>query len=157
MCFPIICSGLVIGYALSYFKSFTIPGQRVLYLEDLYVRQTHRNNRVGVRLLETVELFARESGCFRLELQVLRWNPATSLYKRSGALNLTESDGWHQYRITGDALATLAKWTIEINERKFLLHKESFVLSVWFESKWLRMELIQKFVSLIIHPFDRTI
>lgn len=104
-----IFSGEVIGFALSYFKSYTIPGSRVLYMEDLYVRSSHRNKGVGTKLFDIVELFARESGCCRLEFQVLRWNPATTLYKRMQAVDLTESDGWHQYRLTGDALTTLAK------------------------------------------------
>lgn len=78
-------------------------------MEDFFIRQSHRNAGVGTKLFGFVEQFARESGCCRLELQVLRWNPAVSLYKRMGALDLTATDGWHQFRLTGDALAELAK------------------------------------------------
>lgn len=105
----IIFSSRVIGYALSYFKSYNNPGSRVLHLEDLYVREPHRSNGVDIKLLETVELFARESGCSWLLHQIMRWNPDVSLYKQIGAVDITATDGWHQFRVTGQTLVELAK------------------------------------------------
>lgn len=101
-------SGPVIGYSLCYFKGYDIDGSRVLYMEDVYVRQAYRSGGIGEQLIAFVESYARSQGCCRLEFQVLRWNPAARLYRRIGAVDLTESDGWHQYRVAGDALVALA-------------------------------------------------
>lgn len=96
------------GFALCYFKSYTIPNGRTLYMEDLYVRAAHRSHGLGRQLVEHVQQFGRANGCYQLEFQVMRWNPAVAFYERLGAVDMTASRGWHQFRVHGDALRALA-------------------------------------------------
>ena len=95
------------GFAL-YFHNFSTwlckPG---LYLEDLYVRPEHRGSGVGRALMSHVADVAVRRGCVRLEWAVLRWNtPAIGFYERIGAQHLDE---WEGFRLTGGALAELAR------------------------------------------------
>jgi len=48
-----------------------------------------------------------------LDFAVLNWNPAQGFYKAKGAVNITEQEGWHHYRLDREALAKLA---LEVNK-----------------------------------------
>jgi len=48
-----------------------------------------------------------------LDFAVLNWNPAQDFYKAKGAVNITEREGWHHYRLDRGALAKLA---LEVNK-----------------------------------------
>lgn len=87
-----------IGYALCYYYYSTWEGKS-LFLEDLYVRPASRKSGVGKKLFNTVEKFAKDDGCLRLDFQVLNWNPAIGFYERLGAINLTAAEGWQIYRV----------------------------------------------------------
>lgn len=97
---------LVVGMAL-YYRSFsTWTGRVGIYLEDLYVRPTHRGSGVGKALLASLARIAVDDGCARLEWSVLDWNePAIAFYQSIGAL---EMDEWVRYRLAGSALAQFA-------------------------------------------------
>ena len=57
-----------------------------LYLDDLYVREAYRNQKVGTRLLRAVFKFAKAESCHRLRWQVLDWNSnAMAFYRKIGA------------------------------------------------------------------------
>jgi hypothetical protein len=56
---------------------------------------------------------AFESHCCRLDFAVLSWNPAQDFYKAKGAINITEEEGWHHYRLDREALAKLS---LEVNK-----------------------------------------
>ena len=98
--------GAPVGFAV-YFHTFsTFLGVPGLYLEDLYVRPTHRRRGVGEALLRRVATIACERDCGRLEWAALDWNaPAVGFYKRLGAETLAD---WTTYRLTGEALQRLA-------------------------------------------------
>lgn len=99
--------GVIVGYAV-YFETFSTflmrPG---IYLEDVFVLETHRQEGVGRALLCEVARVAFERGCGRFEWMALDWNePAHRFYEGLGAERL---DQWRLFRVTGDALAKLAR------------------------------------------------
>jgi GNAT superfamily N-acetyltransferase len=98
--------GEVVGMAIWFLNYSTWLGAHNLYLEDLYVRSTHRGSGTGRLLLQTLAGVCRERGYQRLEWWVLDWNPARDFYHAIGAEALTE---WIPYRVSGDALARLAE------------------------------------------------
>ncbi|CAH2069184.1 unnamed protein product, partial [Iphiclides podalirius] len=98
-------SGPVVGYAL-YFPTYSTWEGKALMLEDLYVREKYRRRGIGQRLFYSVASEAAELGCSRLDFHVLAWNEARTFYEEIGARNLTESEQWCYYRLSGDALAS---------------------------------------------------
>jgi len=94
------------GFALYFFNFSTFVGRRGIYLEDLFVRETHRGKGVGKALLAHLARLAVETKCGRLEWAVLDWNaPSIAFYKSLGAEAMDE---WTVYRLAGVPLAALA-------------------------------------------------
>ena len=96
----------ILGYALFFptFSSFlTSTG---VWLEDLFVRPSHRGEGVGRALLSAVAARVREQGGERLEWAALDWNElALGFYRRMGASTANE---WITHRLDGDALKHVA-------------------------------------------------
>ena len=100
------CKGAPAGFALFFHSFSTFLGRPGIYLEDLYVKPKFRSRGIGRALLTHLARLAKERGCGRLEWSVLDWNePAIKLYKSIGAVPMDE---WTVYRVTGEALETLA-------------------------------------------------
>ncbi|HEV2217569.1 MAG TPA: GNAT family N-acetyltransferase [Candidatus Dormibacteraeota bacterium] len=98
--------GKPIGFALFFHNYSTFLAQPGLYLEDLYVLESHRGRGVGKALLVHLAKIAVERNCGRLEWAVLDWNvDAIGFYEKLGAKPNSE---WTVYRLTGDALSGLA-------------------------------------------------
>lgn len=96
-----------VGFALFFHNYSTFLAQRGLYLEDLFVAPEARGKGIGYALLSALANIAVSRGCGRMEWAVLVWNQlAIDFYKRIGAVPL---DDWATYRLTGEALARLAK------------------------------------------------
>ncbi len=77
--------GEIIGFALFYFVYYTWVGKS-LYLDDLYVKEAYRGQKIGSKLLDKVIETGRENNCKRIRWQVLNWNkPAIDFYKKLGA------------------------------------------------------------------------
>ena len=77
-----------------------------IYIEDLYVREEARGNRVGQKMLTYLAKLAKEKNCGRLEWCVLDWNePAINFYKKIGSYSMDE---WTIYRVSGEGLDNLA-------------------------------------------------
>ncbi len=94
------------GFALFFHNFSTFLGLPGIYLEDLFVRPEFRSSGLGRTLLAYLARLATERRCGRLEWSVLDWNqPAIGFYKKLGAEAMS---GWAVYRLTGDALDTLA-------------------------------------------------
>ncbi len=75
----------IIGMALFFMAYFTWVGKS-LYLEDIYVKESFRQHRIGSALLMEVFGVARAEGCKRVRWQVLNWNePAIAFYRKCGA------------------------------------------------------------------------
>ena len=101
--------GTLLGFALHFFTYSTWQG-RSLYLEDLYVTPSARGRGFGRRLIASVARWAVDAGCVRFNFSVLNWNaPAKEFYRRIGAENLSEREGWEAFRVSGEALKALAE------------------------------------------------
>ena len=81
----------ILGMALIYDRYSTWKG-RVIHLEDLIVRQKHRNRGIGGALYREVMRYAYEQGVKRVCWEVLDWNEvAIDFYRSTGARIV---DGW---------------------------------------------------------------
>ena len=99
--------GKPVGMALFFHNFSTWTGWRGLYLEELYVTPEARGAGVGKALLQHLAALAVARGCTRFEWSVLDWNEkAIAFYRSMGALPMEE---WTVYRVTWEALATLAE------------------------------------------------
>jgi GNAT superfamily N-acetyltransferase len=99
--------GVVVGFALFFHNFSTFLTKKGLYLEDLYVRQSHRGKGYGTQLLKRLAQIAVERNCGRFEWSVLDWNePAIQFYKSMGADILPD---WRICRLTGDTLTAMAE------------------------------------------------
>jgi GNAT superfamily N-acetyltransferase len=96
----------VVGYAL-YFPTFSsFLASRGVWLEDLFVRPTHRRAGIGRALLAAVAARLLERGGERLEWAALDWNePALRFYSGLRATTMPE---WITHRLSGDDLDHLA-------------------------------------------------
>ncbi|HWE54577.1 MAG TPA: GNAT family N-acetyltransferase [Acidimicrobiales bacterium] len=101
-----VIDGRVVGMAVWFLSFSTWTGRPSLYLEDLFVEPVHRASGLGRQLLSRLASTALELGCARMDWSVLDWNePAMGFYRAIGAQPMTE---WTTWRLTGDALQTLA-------------------------------------------------
>lgn len=107
ICYVAVAEEKIVGYALFYYTYSTWCG-KAMYLEDIYVTKAYRKKHVGSRLLKIVAKEAVENNCNRLDLMVLKWNPAREFYERKGAVDLTTELEWLSYRFPQKALVALA-------------------------------------------------
>lgn len=95
-----------VGFALYFHNFSTFLGKPGIYLEDLFVLESHRGLGYGTRLLSSLAHLALERKCGRLEWAVLDWNePSIEFYKSLGARLMNE---WIVNRLSGENLAKLA-------------------------------------------------
>lgn len=85
VCFLAEINGQVVGMSLCYTRYSTWKG-RVLYLEDLIVKESFRGQGAGKALFNYTIAYARENQYKRVSWQVLDWNtPALDFYRAFGA------------------------------------------------------------------------
>jgi GNAT superfamily N-acetyltransferase len=95
-----------VGYALFFPTFSSFLATRGVWLEDLFVRPSHRGAGVGRALLSAVAARTCERGGERLEWAALDWNElALGFYRRLGARTMGE---WITHRLDRDALARVA-------------------------------------------------
>jgi GNAT superfamily N-acetyltransferase len=100
-------SGEGVGFAVWFNDFSTFSGRSGIYLEDLFVRPAHRGKGIGKALLAHLAKQCAANGWSRLQWSVLDWNtPSIEFYKSQGAVLMDE---WTLCRVTGPALAALAK------------------------------------------------
>jgi GNAT superfamily N-acetyltransferase len=93
------------GVATWYPTYSSFGASRGLYLEDLFVRPSHRGLGIGRTLLAFLAARGREAGATHIDWSVLDWNrPAISFYENLGAAPV---EGWFIYRLSGDRLENL--------------------------------------------------
>ena len=97
-------NGEVAGFALYFFGFSTWTGGPILYLEDLFVRESHRKNGLGLLAHEAPGARSRNEGCPRMTC-VLDWNTPSHPLLRSARREVLGE--WETVRID-DALAKLA-------------------------------------------------
>jgi len=98
--------GHLVGFAL-WFPSFsTWEGRCGMWLEDLYVRPSHRKTGLGRALLNHLANICVEQGLTRMEWWVLNWNDlAKDFYDRIGAEPMDE---WTRRRLDVEGITHLA-------------------------------------------------
>jgi diamine N-acetyltransferase len=98
--------GEAVGFAVWFANFSTFSGRHGIYLEDLYVRPSHRGRGLGKALLVHLARECVDNGWSRLQWAVLDWNaPSIAFYKSLGAAMM---DDWTLCRVTGPALTRLA-------------------------------------------------
>ena len=81
----------IVGIALTYYRFSTWRG-KVLYLEDLIVKEHMRRKGIGKKLFDMVLDHAKVTSCVGLSLQVLDWNDlGINFYKK---YNMEFDDEW---------------------------------------------------------------
>ncbi len=96
-----------VGFALWYFTFGTFSGRWGLFVEDIYVKPTHRGSGVGLALFRHMARVALARDCLDMQWNVLDWNaPAIAFYRRLGAKPV---ESWIPQQLSGDALAALAQ------------------------------------------------
>jgi GNAT superfamily N-acetyltransferase len=95
----------VVGYAVFFTTFSTFECKAGLWVEDLFVRPSHRRQGAGRALLAHVAGLARERGCARVEWSALGWNePALRFYEKIGARRMEQ---WQALRLEGEPLERL--------------------------------------------------
>jgi len=74
---PVGYVALTLGYSLEYLG-------RDAFLDELYVRESHRGRGIGAAAMDVFESASRELGVRSVHLEVERDNPARALYERRG-------------------------------------------------------------------------
>ena len=81
----------IVGVALTYYRFSTWRG-KVMYLEDLIVKEHMRRKGIGKKLFDMVLDHAKVTSCVGLSLQVLDWNDlGINFYKK---YNMEFDDEW---------------------------------------------------------------
>ena len=81
----------IVGIALTYYRFSTWRG-KVMYLEDLIVKEHMRRKGIGKKLFDMVLDHAKVTRCVGLSLQVLDWNDlGINFYKK---YNMEVDDEW---------------------------------------------------------------
>jgi diamine N-acetyltransferase len=95
------------GLALWFPNFSSFRGRHGIYLEDIFVRPSHRRRGIGRALLRHLARRCIAEGWTRFEWSVLDWNaPSIAFYRSLGADLLDE---WTVCRVSGDALVRLAQ------------------------------------------------
>lgn len=101
-----VADGDPVGFAVFCASFPALVGKPGMRLEDLYVIPKARGNGYGKRFFRHLAATAVDRGYVRLEWGCLDWNkPAAELYHSFGAEAMDE---WTTYRLSGEALTTLA-------------------------------------------------
>ena len=91
-----------VGFAIYFHNFSSFLGKPGIYIEDIYVDESCREQGFGRALFDYIVRLAKERGCGRVEWSVLDWNtPAIRFYETMGAIPMSD---WTIYRLTGEAL-----------------------------------------------------
>ena len=96
-----------VGFAVWFFNFSTFSGRSGIFLEDLFVRPSHRGKGISKAMLVHLARECVANGWSRLQWAVLDWNtPSIEFYQSLGAVLMDE---WTVCRVSGPALAALAE------------------------------------------------
>ncbi|XP_077142589.1 spermidine/spermine N(1)-acetyltransferase-like protein 1 isoform X1 [Ranitomeya variabilis] len=98
----------IVGFAMYYFTYDPWTGKS-LHLEEFYVKEPHRGTGIGSEILKRISQEAIGQHCSDIDFLVLSSNVAAiQFYKRRGAADLSEEDGWHLFKFSQDDLKRMA-------------------------------------------------
>lgn len=98
-------AGNVVGFTLYFFIFDPLALERVVYMEDLYVRPAYRGRGIGLALWKSVARHGVRRSCDALNFEVLDWNvPSLEFYAKRGATNITRSRGYQHLRFSSPSL-----------------------------------------------------
>ncbi|UYV64535.1 SAT2 [Cordylochernes scorpioides] len=98
-----------VGYLLYFYTYSTFEG-RMVFMEDLYVSPSYRQQGIGRALVKALCEEALSKGCCRFDFNVLDWNePSIRFYKNLGAVNMTSAHNWNLYRLSLDDMRKVAQ------------------------------------------------
>ncbi|KAH9031626.1 acyl-CoA N-acyltransferase [Lactarius pseudohatsudake] len=102
--------GEAIGFALYFFNFSTWTGKPGIYLEDLYVKEEHRNKGIGKAFFKLLAVVAQEKDCSRMDWSVLKWNqPSIDFYEKY--LHAKPQDEWLGMRLEVEGIENLRNTT----------------------------------------------
>lgn len=76
--YTLYCDGKLSGIMNFFFKLTTFTGRKILYIEDLYIREEYRGNGFGKLLLTKAKEIAAENDCEQIELKCAHWNKGSA-------------------------------------------------------------------------------
>uniref|UniRef100_A0A8C7UYL2 Diamine acetyltransferase 1 n=1 Tax=Oncorhynchus mykiss TaxID=8022 RepID=A0A8C7UYL2_ONCMY len=98
----------VVGFAMYYFTYDPWIG-KLLYLEDFYVMKEFRGYGIGSDILKVLSETAVKTRCSSMHFIVAEWNKSSiEFYKRRGASDLSDEEGWRLYAIDKDDLLKIS-------------------------------------------------
>ncbi|KAM4606474.1 diamine acetyltransferase 1-like [Polymixia lowei] len=98
----------VIGFAMYYFTYDPWIG-KLLYLEDFFVMEEYRGNGIGSEILKLLSHLAMKTRCSSMHFIVAENNkPSIEFYKRRGADDLSQDEGWRLFRFDKDSLLKMS-------------------------------------------------
>ncbi|KAG7357526.1 acyl-CoA N-acyltransferase [Nitzschia inconspicua] len=90
-----------------FYLGFTLKEGSFMYLEDLFVEESHRGLGCGTVIMERLALIALALDCCKFTWTALDWNtPALNFYKKMGAI--VNEDGLKITRYCGDEIRSFA-------------------------------------------------
>ncbi|KAF4533314.1 hypothetical protein B566_EDAN004435 [Ephemera danica] len=99
--------GVLCGYILFY-PSYDAWKGPAIRIENIYVSPEYQRNNLGSLLYTQVAKEAYENGCCKVDVNVFAWNSATEFYSKLGAIDITEKEHYHLFRLDKKGIETLA-------------------------------------------------
>lgn len=99
-------AGRPVGFILYTFNYSVWTAARGIFIEDIWVVPEERRGGVARALMGGLARECATRGYKRIDLNVLDWNPARGFYERLGYRWIRN---WLPYRLSGEALASLAR------------------------------------------------
>ncbi|TKS87350.1 diamine acetyltransferase 1 [Larimichthys crocea] len=98
----------VVGFAMYYFTYDPWVGKQ-LYLEEFFVMNEYRGLGIGSEILRHLSDLAMKMRCTGMLFVVAENNePSVQFYKRRGAEDLSEEEGWRLFRFDKNSLVKMA-------------------------------------------------
>ncbi|TWW70635.1 Diamine acetyltransferase 1 [Takifugu flavidus] len=98
----------VVGFAMYYFTYDPWVGKQ-LYLEDFYVMEPYRGMGIGSEVLRHLSNLAIKMRCTGMMFVVAENNePSIKFYKRRGAEDLSQEEGWRLFKFSQNSLFKMA-------------------------------------------------
>ncbi|XP_056155104.1 diamine acetyltransferase 1-like [Lampris incognitus] len=98
----------LIGFAMYYFTYDPWIG-KLLYLEDFFVMEEYRGKGIGSEILKLLSHLAMKTRCSSMHFIVAENNKESiDFYKRRGADDLSQEEGWRLFRFNKDSLLKMS-------------------------------------------------